>query len=106
MIWGRPGFMKCPKEETILACVRGALDEASLATVEAQLRGCTDCLAIVAGAARFLPAMNTVTSDQEDAAEPLPSLPATPEARHLLPAGSRIARYIVKEPLGAGSAGI
>lgn len=77
----------CLSEETILALAGGRLAGAALAGVERHLHGCAACRQVLADAASF----------HEGAAGP--GDPA-------LDAGANVGRYVVRRPLGTGTAGV
>ncbi|HEX2877797.1 MAG TPA: protein kinase [Polyangiaceae bacterium] len=83
-----PGATPCVDDEALFAFARGELAGAELAQVEAHLRGCSDCRAVLAEAARSLE----------------PSLPGSPGADEGGP--TRIARYQIVSLLGAGASGV
>lgn len=75
-------------DEALFAFARGELAGPELARVEAHLRGCSDCRAVLAEAARSLE----------------PSLGSSPSADEGGP--TRIARYQIVSLLGAGASGV
>src|SRR5882724_7447993 len=86
--YGVPDVSPCVDDETLFAFARGELAETELQRVEAHLKDCADCRAVLAEAARSLE-------------------PATDEAtgsEHGGPAS--IARYQIMTLLGAGAAGV
>ncbi len=78
----------CLDDETVVGFVDGTLAPDAVATVETHINGCADCRAVVAQAAQFV----------------RPDEAATPASA--LAAGMTISRYVIRGPLGAGSAGV
>src|SRR5262245_61096845 len=83
--------MECPSENLLAELVERRLDGPRAEAIERHLDGCESCRRVVASAARLLPGE---------------SAPAgTPEPSEL-PPGSRIGRYLLISPLGAGGMGV
>lgn len=75
-------------DETLFALARGDLADPELAEAEAHLRGCADCRAVLAEAARSLEPASTAERDGDE------------------PGPARIARYEIVSLLGAGASGV
>lgn len=75
-------------DETLFALARGELAAPELAQAEAHLRGCADCRAVLAEAARSLEPASTVERDGDERGP------------------TRIARYEIVSLLGAGASGV
>lgn len=82
-----PEVSPCVEDEALFAFARGELAGAKQASVEQHLRGCADCRAVLAEAARSLEPANAAERAGDDGP-------------------TRIARYQIVSLLGAGASGV
>jgi predicted Ser/Thr protein kinase len=80
------GGLHCVDDELLFALARGELAQDELAPVESHLRDCSDCRAVLGEAAR--------------------SLPTQAEASSELSGPRRIARFELRDLVGAGASGV
>ncbi|RKH20765.1 protein kinase [Corallococcus praedator] len=83
----------CPQEVTLTDFLAGLLSETDRGSVLAHVESCADCRRVLAAGdgAQVLPDAPTVLV-------PAPSQPLRP--------GTRVSRYVVREPLGSGAMGV
>src|SRR5262245_27145871 len=87
--------MPCLSDDTVLAYVEGKLPPERLAEIDEHLAACADCRAVAAATLQFFSDQRrSGVAPQGDA----------PDAG--LAPGARVARYVIRGPLGAGGIGV
>ncbi len=86
--------MACLSDDTVLAFVEGRLSGDALADVDQHLAACADCRTVAAATLQFF-------AETRSRGSSIPGGTHEP-----LTAGTRVARYAIRAPLGAGGAGV
>lgn len=90
--------MPCLDDNTVAAFMDGALPAEAKRELEHHVEGCAPCRQLLAALMR----------GEVEAATPStgPTLPSAPAPHRWLPPGTRLSRYHLREPLGAGGMGV
>ena len=102
----RTATTACPDENVLAGFATGALPATAAPEVEAHLDGCTDCRALVAAVAAESSVPEASVSDAPTRLDTGAPTLAEVGTEPVLPEGTRLGAYVLRERLGAGGMGV